>query len=359
MFTKIDRYLVKKFLGTFFFILALLMLIAAIFDVSEKIDDFIENEAPLRAILFDYYVNFFIHYGNLFSPLLIFISVIWFTGKIAYQTEIIAILSSGVSFKRFLWPYFLSATFLVVASLYLNHFQLPRANKERLQFEEDYIRNRFQITDKNIHREIEPGTIIYFESFNYQQQFGYQFSLEKWTEGKLTYKLLADKATMDSTNHWTINNYFIRTYDNNNNEHLRAGRRMDTIIPFTPADLGARVTVASALTTPELNEFIEREKLKGSDQVPFYELEKHQRTSMPFATYILTLIGVSIASRKVRGGIGLHIALGFTIAIIYIFFMKISSVAATNSGLNPFIAVWIPNFLFLFLTAYIYRKAPK
>jgi len=359
MFTKLDRYIVKKFLGTFFFILTLLMSIAAIFDVSEKIDDFIKSGAPLKAILFDYYVNFIIHYGNLFSPLLIFISVIWFTGKMAHQTEIVAILSGGVSFRRFLWPYFLSATFLAGLSLYLNHYQLPIANKERLQFEEDYVRNKFHINDKNLHREIEPGTIVYFESFSYQQSFGYQFSIERWDEGRLVYKLLADKATCDSTNHWLIENYFIRTYDSENKERIRTGRRMDTIIPFNPSDLGQRNTVASALTTPELNKFIEREKLKGSDQVPFYLLEKHQRTSLPFATYILTLIGVSIASRKVRGGIGLHIALGFTIAIIYIFFMKISAVAATNSGLEPMIAVWIPNIIFLGLGAYIYQKTPK
>lgn len=335
------------------------MAIAAIFDVSEKIDDFIKNEAPLQAIIFDYYLNFIIHYGNLFSPLLIFISVIWFTGKMAHQTEIVAMLSSGMSFRRFLWPYFISATFLAIVSLYLNHYQLPRANKERLQFEEDYIRNAFTISDKNIHREIEPGTIIYFESFNYQQQFGYKFSLEKWEDGRLTYKLLSNKATMDSTHHWFINNYTIRSYHEDGTERIKTGRILDTILPFTPADLGQRNTVASALTTPELNEFIDREQLKGSDKVPFYQLEKHQRTSLPFATYILTLIGVSIASRKVRGGIGLHIALGFTIAIVYIFFMKISSVAATNSGLNPLIAVWIPNVLFLGLGTYIYNKAPK
>lgn len=359
MFKKLDLYIIKKFLGTFFFILTLLMIIASIFDVSEKIDDFIESAAPLNAILFDYYVNFFIHYGNLFSPLLIFISVIWFTGKMAHQTEIVAILSGGVSFQRFLLPYFVSATILALLSLYLNHYQLPVANKARLQFEEDYIRNKFTISDKNLHREIELGTIIYFESFNYQRSFGYHFSMEKWENGKLTFKLLSDKASTDSTNHWIIDNYYIRTYDENLKETIRSGRQMDTIIPFTPADLGQRNTVASALTTPELNDFIKREKLKGSDQVPFYELEKHQRTSLPFATYILTLIGVSIASRKVRGGIGLHIALGFTIAIIYIFFMKLSAVAATNSGLDPLIAVWIPNILFLGLGAYIYQKAPK
>lgn len=355
----LDKYILKNFLGTFFFTMAMIMAIAVVFDVSEKVDDFIQGGAGLKEILFDYYFNFILHYGNLFSSLLIFLSVILFTSKLAQRTEFIAILCSGVSFQRLLFPYFLGATFLAGGSLYLNHYQLPKANKKRIQFEADYIRNPFRINDKHLHREIKPGTIVYFESILLSENKGYKFSMERWKDGELVEKTNARKAVfnpIDST--WLLNDYEIRTL-HSKGEHVKKGWSLDTNYSFVPSDFGERLDVVATMTTPELIAFIEKEKQKGSDKITFFEIEKHQRTSYPLAAYILTLIGASISGRKVRGGVGLHIALGFFMVIFYIFLMKISTVAATNSGIAPLTAVWIPNILFGLVSIVLYRKAQK
>jgi lipopolysaccharide export system permease protein len=356
----IDRYILSKFLGTFFFILAMVTAIAIVFDISEKIDDFLRTNAPLGKIITEYYLNFIIYYGNLFSPILIFLSVILFTSKMAQQSEIITIICGGVSFNRFLRPYFIGATFLALISLGFNHYALPKANKIRLNFEEIYVRNKFRIHDKNLHREIEPGTIIFFESYSTDYNIGRKFSLEKWEGKTLKYKLLSDLAIWDTTQQsWTVERFYEKIYLENG-EQIRSGKQIkDTTFNFTPKDLGVRPNIASSMITSELNDFIKRETMKGNSQVPFFLIEKHQRTSMPFATYVLVIIGVCLSGRKVRGGIGVNLALGVAIAIIYVFLMRVTSVAATNAGFNPLIAVWIPNFAFAILAFYIYWRTPK
>jgi lipopolysaccharide export system permease protein len=341
------------------FIITLLMAISVVFDVSERIDDFIKNEAPMKAIIFDYYLNFVIYYGNLFSALIIFIAVIWFTGKMSQRSEVVAILSSGVSYYRMLVPYFIAATILAGGALYANHFVIPKANKKRLDFEEDYIRNPFRLNIKNIHREIEDDLIIYFNSFNSGTNRGYNFSMETWEGTKLKKKLLAETATYNSeTGKWKVDNYYIRTIMDDE-EILETGKTIDTLINFKPEDLGQRLSVASALPYHELNEFIRQETKKGSENVIFYEIEKHQRTSYPLATYVLTLIGVAIASRKTRGGIGMYIALGLLTVGLYIFSMRMTTVAATNAGFDPLIAVWIPNIIFGIVSIIMIRNTPK
>jgi lipopolysaccharide export system permease protein len=357
--TLLDWYIIRKFLGTFFFIMVLLMCIACIFDVSEKIDDFIKNSAPIGAILLDYYANFVIHYGNLFSFLIIFIAVIFFTSKMAQNTEIVAILSSGVSFNRLLRPYLIAATILAGMALYLNHFVLPNANADRLAFEEQYIRNSFAMKSRNLHREIEPGTIVSFQHFNYRTNIGTSFSLEKWENAELKYKLISPVVNFDTlSGSWKLNNYVIRTFAESREYVISAGS-LDTIFPWVPSDFARRLSVASAMDYHALNKYIQEETDKGSDQVAFYLIEKHQRSSFPFATYILTIIGVSVASRKTRGGIGLHLAIGFLVVMVYIFAMKMTTVAATNAGLDPAIAVWIPNIIFSVIALLFYQRAQK
>lgn len=359
-FGKLDRYIIKKFLGTFFFIIGLIMMISVVFDFTEKMEDFIDRDAPIYAIIFDYYLNFVLYYGNLFSSLIIFIAVILFTSKLAQQSEIISILAGGISFKRLMLPYFTAATFLVVLALILNHFIIPSANKNRLDFEEEYIRVAFRIHDKNLHREIEPGTIVYIESFNTELNLAYKFSIEKWVQDTLVYKLRSDRANyIPEDSIWRIRNFYERIRLRNGVDSIHKSFQKDTTLNLEPKDFGERVTVASTLQTPDLNLFIEKEKMKGNDKVVHYEIEKHQRTSYPIATYILSLIGVSVASRKVRGGTGMHIALGLLLAVIYIFAFKITTVAAVNAGLNTLLAVWIPNFIFTGIAIYLYWKAPK
>jgi lipopolysaccharide export system permease protein len=357
----LDRYIILKFLGTFFYAIALIISIAIVFDISEKIDDFLQKEAPLRAIVFDYYFNFIPYFVNLFSPLFTFIAVIFFTSKMAYDTEIVAILASGVSFKRFLRPYLIASTVLAILSFLLINFIIPPANQTRLHFEEVYIRNPYYNREYNIHRQIGPGNFIYFESYNNQRNIGYKFSAEQLDieTGEMTYKLMSEIISWDTlTNKWKLDNYYIRTIDGMD-EKIIKGATLDTVFNFTPEEFGRRINNIETMNFFELNKFIEDERFKGSENVVYYELEKYQRMSLPFATFILTLIGVSLASRKVRGGIGLHIGIGLLIAFTYILFMQISTTFATNAGLSPLIAVWIPNIIYLFLGLYLLQKSPK
>ncbi|MBL7924179.1 MAG: LptF/LptG family permease, partial [Bacteroidia bacterium] len=232
----LDWYIIRKFLGTFFFALALIISIAIVFDISEKIDDFLEREAPLRAIVFDYYLNFIPYFGNLFSPLFIFISVIFFTSRMAGQTEIIAILASGVSFRRLLVPYLGAAVILASISFYMNNFVLPHSNTERLAFETRYIKNPFIYKNKHVHRQIAPGQFIYFESYNNIDRIGYQFSYERMDKGRMVYKLMSERIYWDSLkNKWTIENYFARHIDGMQ-EKIETGYRMDTTLAFHPSE---------------------------------------------------------------------------------------------------------------------------
>ena len=359
MLSKIDKYIILKFLGTFFFILALLMVISVVFDVSEKLDDFLKTNPSIKEIIVDYYVNFVLHYGILLSSLIIFISLIWFTSRMAQRTEIIAILTSGVSFNRLLLSYFIAAFILVSLSLVLTHYLVPTANKNRYEFERKYIDGPYRINEQDLHAEIEPGVIAYFKRIDYQNNWGSKFSIEHWDDGKLEKKLISNYARFDTIkNSWKLENYFIRIFQDDT-EKLKYGTKLDTVLDIRFSDFGVSRHIIHTMTTPELNSFIDREKMKGSDRIPYYQIEKHQRTSFPLATFILTLIGVVVASRKVRGGQGINIVIGFLIAVIYIFTMKVSTVAATNVDFNPLLAVWIPNLIFSIIAVYLYIKAPK
>ena len=355
----IDLYIVRKFLVTFVYAIGLIILVVIVFDISEKLDDFIESDAPLNAIVFDYYLNFVPFFVNLFSALFTFIAVIFFTSKMASNTEIIAILSSGMSFNRFLLPYMIGAAIITSMSLYLNNFVIPSSNEIRLEFEETYIRNKFRNVDRNIHRQIGPNTFVYFERYDNINKIGYKFALERFNDNELNYKLMADTIRWDSTlQSWHISNFMIRTIDGAK-ETLSSGNGINPDINFHPNELGKRVNNVETMNYFELTSFIKAEKDKGSEKTTFYEIEHHKRFSVPFATFILTIIGVSLASRKVRGGIGLHLAFGLMISFGYILFMQVSLTFATNANLSPMLAMWIPNFLFGILAFILYRMAPK
>ncbi|MCB0480916.1 MAG: LptF/LptG family permease [Flavobacteriales bacterium] len=340
--------------------MGIIMLIASIFDFSEKMDDFLDRNAPFWGIIIDYYVNFIIFYGNLFSPLLIFISVIFFTSQMAARTEIVAILSSGISFKRMLLPYFLASTFLAIISLAFNHFVIPYANKTRIKFEENYFKLSFNNYDKNIHKQIGPTTFSYFEKYNADADIGYKFTLEEWENDLLIFKLQSDYAQFDSLSQsWVVYNYKKR-YIDGETERLEVGAKMDTIINLHPSEFEERLEYTTQMmNTIELEDYIEKERQSGSENLIYHLIEKHSRTSIPFSTFVLVLIGVSISSRKVRGGIGAHLALGLFIAVLYIFAIKVTTVYATNAGLSPLLACWLPNFMFAGLALYIFNKAPK
>jgi lipopolysaccharide export system permease protein len=355
----LDLYIIRKFLGTFFFSMTLIILIVVVFDISEKIDDFIGKEAPFKAIVVDYYFNFIPYFVNLFSPLFTFITVILFTSKMATRTEIVAILSSGISYTRLLFPYMLSSVVIAILSLYLNNFIIPHATKKRIQFEDQYVRNEFYNRDRNIHKQISPNNYIYLESYSTMDNTGFKFSIEKFNERQLNYKLMAEKIVWDSTkNCWSINNYYIREIDGSN-ERITKGTKLDTVLSFTPKEFGRKDNTIETMDYNELNEYIATEHMKGSDNIELYEIEKYRRISFPFATFILTLIGVSIASRKIRGGIGMHIGLGIFISFTFIMFMQVSTTFAAGGLVSPLVAVWIPNFIFTFLALYLLKIAQK
>jgi lipopolysaccharide export system permease protein len=358
-YKKIDTYIIKKFLGTFFYAIALIIIIVIIFDISEKIDDFIEKDAPLYDIIFKYYLNFVPYFANLFSPLFTFIAVIFFTSKLASNTEIVAILSSGISFRRLLRPYIISAVFLALFSFVLSNFIIPPANKKRIEFEMMYIKNAIRSKDMNMHMQISPGTYVYSEMYNNETNIAYHFSLEKINEKGLYYKLTSDQAKWDSIKgSWKIQNYFIRTIDGYK-EKIKIGKEIDTIINLKPSDFVENLHNIETMNWSQLNNYISEEKLKGSDNLSYYLVEKHKRIAFPFATVVLTLIGVSLSSRKVRGGIGLHLGIGITLSFIFILFMQITTTFATNGNWPAVIAVWIPNLVFGALGIYLLRIAPK
>lgn len=356
---KIDIYIIKKFLGTFFFAISLLIIIVVVFDISEKIDDFIEKQAPLKEILFSYYFNFIPYFVNLFSYLFTFIAVIFFTSKMASGSEIIAILSSGISYWRMLWPYLISAVFLGLMSFYLANFLIPRTNKKMMAFEKVYLKNPYHYRERDIHLQIQPGTFIYMESYNNQLNVGYKFSLEDFDDNRLVYKLNADQIIWDSTlGQWKLKNYFIRK-TSADKETLVKGTVMDTLININPGDFDVIVDDIKTMNYSELRAYIEKERLKGTTTIKDYLVEKHKRIAFPFATIILTLIGVSISSRKVRGGIGVHLGLGIAITFTYIFFLQITTVFATHGNLEPWLSVWIPNMIFGIVGIFLLRAALK
>lgn len=360
MLKQIDRYIIRKFLGTFFFTITLLLLISVVFDVSERVDDFMENHAPFKAIVFEYYVNFMLFYGNLFSSLIIFLAVIIFTSKMASNTEIVAILSSGVSFNRMLRPYFVAATLLAIMSLLMNHWVIPFTNQTRLDFTYKYLEDPPSSRFKNLHRQISPGKYIYFENYNSNRQVGYQFTMETFKDHKLTEKVKADYLRWDKEKDlWHMEKYVIRKIDAEGQETLLHGVNIDTTLSFNPEDLIDLGVWVETMNYVELRDFIAREKVRGAEDVHFYEVEMHQRTSYPFSTYILTVIGASIAARKRRGGIGLHLANGLGLVVIYILFMRVSTTFATNGNLDPLISVWIPNLIFGALALFFYSRVQK
>jgi lipopolysaccharide export system permease protein len=356
----LDWYIIRKFLGTFFFTIVLIVSIAVVFDLSERIDDFLENNAPLSKIIFDYYLNFIPYFAVLFSPLFTFISVIYFTSRMAYNTEIIAILSSGVSFKRLLVPYFISALALMLFAFTLNNYVIPHANARKLAFEETYYHKSPKVVrERNIHKQIEPGIFIYLESFNTLSNSGRKFSMEKFKDDKLVSKLFSDEIQWDSTkNKWHIRNYYIRDFDRES-QKITQGREADTTINISPEVFRRRDNAVEAMNLGELNQFIKEQKMQGAPDIDLYLIEKHRRFSFPFSAFILTLIGVSVSSKKVKGGIGMQLGIGLLISFAYIVFMQFSSQFAISGAFSPFIASWIPNVLFAIIAVFIYRLAPR
>lgn len=356
----LDLYVIRKFLGSFFVAIALILSIAVIFDLSEKIDDFIESGAQLNEILFDYYLNFIPYFAVLFSSLFAFIAVIYFTSRMAYNTEIIAILGSGMSFRRLLVPYLISATLIAGLSFYLSDRVIPNANKVKLDFEETFVRKRpIKFKTKDFHRQIEPGIYVYLQNYSNVSKVGYNFTIEKFEDGELVSKMFADQIRWDTAvNKWQARRYYIRTIDGLT-ETLEEGKIIDTTLAIHPDDFKMRLSIVETMSLKELDDFIKKQLMQGETNVTAYQMERHNRIAFPFSTFILTLIGVAVSSRKMRGGIGMQIAIGVVISFSYILFQQFSKQFAIGGLLPVMVAVWLPNVVFFVISLFLFRLAPK
>ena len=356
-YKTIDFYITKKYLGTFFYAIGLILSIAIVFDISENLDEFISKDIPTRDIVVDYYMNFIPYFGNLFAPLFTFIAVIYFTSKMAYNTEIIAILSSGTSYARLMRPYIVSAAIITILSFMLGNFIIPPANKTMINFRQKYIKSTTIGTERNVHRQIEPGVYIYLQSFS-ENNVGYRFTLERFDGARLKEKLTAQNIRWDEENgKWIINQYWKRTI-HDDYEDIEKGYRMDTTLNMSPKDFKILKNEMETYKTPELIREIDLMKMRGVNYVE-WEIEKHKRLANPFSTFILTIIGVSLASRKIKGGLGFHLGLGLLLAFSYILFMQISTVFAISGNTPPFLAVWLPNFVYAAIALFLYRWAAR
>lgn len=358
---RIDRYILGKYLKTFVLALALIIIIVITFDVSEKLDDFLEHHATLWQVVSIYYVNFIPGFVNLYSPLFIFISVIFFTSKMAGNTEIIAILSSGVRYGRMLRPYVYGSLIVALVVFVLGNFVIPSSNQRLIAFEEQYVKSKATNYYSNLHFQAEQGVQVYAESYDVQRQQAFKFCREVLDDdGRLLQRETANTITYDTAeNRWRCLGYSLRTVDSNRRENLVFENLTVADLHISPEDLNLLSTRVETMNTPDLIRHIHREEMRGTGTVKTARIELWQRLINPLAIIVMTLIGVAIAARKSRGGIGVHLAIGIAIAFSFIVFMKITTVFATNGDLSPFMAVLLPQIVFGIAAAWLIYKAPK
>ena len=360
---RIDRYIIYKFLSTYIFLITIIVVIAVIFDFNEKIDKLTQSQAPVQKIIFDYYVNFVPYFANLFSPLFVFIAVIFFTSKLAGNSEIIAMKSTGMSFRRLLRPYMFSAALIALTTYLLGAYVIPQSNVAKVNFENRYIKKKTDITSvDNVQMQVDTGVVAYITHFDNVTKSGYGFSLDKFEDKKLVSHLTAQSIQYDTLSDrrfsWTLRQYKIRTLKGMR-EKLESGNKLDTIIIMEPKDFFYVRGQQETMTVPELEEFIGRQKLRGAAGVSTFEVEYHKRCATPFAAFILTLIGVSLSCEKRKGGMGASIGAGIALSFAYILFQTVSATFAINAGWPAMLAVWLPNLIFAVVAAVLYRRTPQ
>jgi len=354
VFKILDRYIIRKFLGTYVFAIVLLLAIVVMFDVNEKFDSFIK--APLKATLFDYFLNFLPYFANQFSPLFTFIAVIFFTSKLAGNSEIIAMLSAGVSFKRLLRPYLFSALVIAIATFVLDAYVIPPANVKRIQYTNKYVKNKAVDYGTNIMLMVAPGQIAYMSRYDNLSKTGYRFSLESFDEDKrLTSRLTANTIKWDTLYQWRVYDYVVRDF-RDDREYIDRGRQRDTSIAFEPRDFLISKQDHEKMTSSELSEYIRRQKQRGVANIQTFEVEQQRRYAITAAAFILTVIGMTLSVKKQKGGMGLNIGIGLVLSFSYILFMTITQTFAISGLTSPFIAMWIPNFIYSIIAVVLYRR---
>lgn len=360
--TRIDRYIIVKFLSTYIFLIAIIILIAIIFDFNEKIDKFTQSHVSVKRIIVDYYLNFIPYFSNLFSPLFVFIAVIFFTSKLADNSEIIAMKSAGMSYRRLLRPYMVSAGIIAVVTFLLGAYVIPRGNVARVNFENAYIKKKDIGTEENIQMQVDTGVVAYITHFDNRSKSGYGFSLDKFASKKLVSHLTAQTIQYDTLADrkysWTLRSYRIRTL-RGMREKIESGAKLDTLIMMEPSDFFYTRGQQETMTLPELREFIARQRLRGVAGVSTFEVEYYKRYAVPFAAFILTVIGVSLSCGKRKGGMGTSIGLGLALSFSYILFQTVSSSFAINAGWSSMLSAWLPNALFALIAFFLYRRTPQ
>ncbi len=357
MFKTIDRYIIRKFLGTYVFAIILLLAIVVIFDINEKLDAFLK--APLHATIVDYFLNFIPYFANQFAPLFTFIAVIFFTSKLAMHNEIVAMLSSGMSFRRLLRPYMVSAAVIAAASFVLSAYIIPPANVKRINYTNTYVKNKRVDYGANIMLMVAPNEIAYINRYDNITKTGISFSLESFDKDKrLVSRLTATSIRWDTLYNWRVNDYVIRDF-RDGREYISKGMSLDTIIPFEPRDFLIAVNDCEKMTTPALARYVERQKERGVANIRTFEVEYHRRFAMTAAAFILTIIGMSLSSRKVKGGMGLNIGIGLVLSFGYILFMTVTQTFALSGLTSAMVAMWIPNVLFSLIALVLYIRARR
>lgn len=355
-FKRLDRYIIAKFLGTYIFAIILILAITIMFDVNEKLDAFLK--APLKATIVDYFVNFLPYFANQFSPLFTFIAVIFFTSKLADNSEIIAMLSTGMSYRRFMRPYLISATVIAAATFILSAYIIPPANVKRIAYTNTYVKNKRVDYGTNIQLQVAKGEIAYMSRYDNITKTGYKFSLESFKNKKLMSRLTAQSIKWDTLYKWQVRDYVIRTFKGSR-EEIKRGSRLDTIIAIEPRDFLISSNDHETMTTPALTDYINRQQARGVANIKSFEIEYHRRFAMTAAAFILTIIGMSLSSRKVKGGMGINIGIGLVLSFSYILFMTVTSTFAVSGLTSPMIAMWIPNALYAVIAVVLYRRASK
>lgn len=362
LFGRLDWYIIRKFIGTYIFSIVLIISIALVFDFNENLSKFTKYHAPWRAIVFDYYANFIPYYSNLFSPLFVFIAVIFFTSKLAGNSEIIAMLSSGVSFRRLMRPYMISCVLIASVTFYLNSFVIPHGTVIRQNFESLYRNSKKNTSAENVQLQVGKGTVAYIQHYDDRYKRGYGFSLDKFEGKKLVSHMTAMEiqydTIADAKYHWKATNWKTRTLVGLR-ERIVTGDVKDTVILMEPTDLVYSKGQQETFTAPELLDYISKQTSRGSGNVVQYEVEFHKRIAMSFSSFILTIIGLSLSARKRKGGMGLYLGIGLGLSFGYIMLQTVSSTFAINAGTPPVLAAWIPNLIFAFIAYFCYRHAPR
>lgn len=358
---KLDWYIIKKFLGAFFLSIALIISIAIVFDVSEKLDDFMDPRFGItwKMIVFDYYANFIPYFVNLFAPLFTFISVILFTSKLADNTEIIAILASGISYRRMMFPYMVVAALIAGMTFVLSGYVIPPSNTERIEFTEK-LKTKKRANDViNLQMKVEPNVVLTIKSFNKTSKTGFNASLDQFDEkNNLVSRMTANVIRYDTLHKWHMHSYMIRKFDGLY-ESMTRGTEIDTVLNVEPEEFFIYAGMEEQMTNNQLKHFIERQRSRGMGEVKSFEIEYAKRFASPFAAFILTIIGVSLSSRKVRGGMGANLGIGLGLSFLYIMFFTVSSSFAVSGAMPPIVAAWLPNIVYFFIAAYVYSKAQK